>query len=478
MARFNSLVIDSTASLSDLCRLGAQFGTDKSPYSANAYHRHPYSAIYDLLFSGMRNKPINFGELGILDNASMKMWRSYFPSADLYGFEYFEEKIAQARKDSLEKTIYISTDVSSLASLQRAFASTSTWFDVLIDDSTHLFEHQILFAHAAVDFVKPGGLIIIEDIFRGWDEERYSDALLEIGPYIDWASFIDARHDKAYSEGTVEPYFDNDKMLVLRRNGVSSINQRERRADLTSQTSRLRLFMATHKLYLPPQDVCYSAVQAGAAIYERFGFLSDDVGDNISSKNPHYSEMTVHYWIWKNVEADFVGLVHYRRFFAARTEGQPYRGQEVATGLDLMEEMAVCDLLVVNPIDLLQPNTEVRLSVESQYLLSHGFDIIACRDSVSQICSNYLPAFDFVMRNSRLIPYNLLVARKDIFDEYSAWLFEILFSVESRVQLTTVGEYQGRVLAFLAERLFTVWIAHNRSRLRLSFRPHVFIPDS
>ena len=219
MQTINRIVIDSTGATSDLCRLGASCGTDKSPYSTT-WHHHAYTAVYDLLFAGMRYSPITLGELGILDNSSMRMWRSYFTQARLFGFEVSPEKIAAARAEHLPGTHYFLANVVDKASMFDAFNAAMALYDVLIDDSTHLFEHQMNFAEVAVDFVKPGGMLVIEDVFRGWDEARYADGLRELFPYFSSMAFIETNHAQAFSGGTdVVPYHNNDKLLVMHRNG-------------------------------------------------------------------------------------------------------------------------------------------------------------------------------------------------------------------------------------------------------------------
>ena len=42
--------------------------------------------------------------------------------------------------------------------------------------------------------------------------------------------------------------------------------------------------------------------------------LMDNTGENISEKNSMYCELTAQYWAWKNLNADYYGFFHYRRY--------------------------------------------------------------------------------------------------------------------------------------------------------------------
>jgi hypothetical protein len=98
--KINSLIIDSTNSKTDLCVLGTKYPTDKSPYNTEnsvtpngSSHRHPYTAVYDFIFSPIRYNNLSLAEIGVLDNMSMRCWREYFPNTKLYGFEYNQKYI-------------------------------------------------------------------------------------------------------------------------------------------------------------------------------------------------------------------------------------------------------------------------------------------------------------------------------------------------------------------------------------------------
>ena len=80
----------------------------------------------------------------------------------------------------------------------------------------------------------------------------------------------------------------------------------------------IKIIVAAHKKYRMPADQCYLPLHVGKKGKADLGYQGDDVGDNISEKNPYYCELTGLYWAWKNLDADYIGLAHYRRHFANR----------------------------------------------------------------------------------------------------------------------------------------------------------------
>ena len=161
----NSILIDSTNSITELCLLGVKYPTDKSPYNTDGnLHKHAYTSIYNLLFSNSRYNNLRIGELGILENHSMLSWREFFPNAKLYGFEWFDSRLDKAIRDSIPNCSYFKMDVTNPLSIEEGLLYSGGDFDILMDDSTHVFEDQIKFINVAYKHLKPGGFLIIEDI--------------------------------------------------------------------------------------------------------------------------------------------------------------------------------------------------------------------------------------------------------------------------------------------------------------------------
>ena len=212
----NSIVIDSTHCISQLCLICGQIGSDKSVLrTGKDGHRHPYSVPYTLLLETLRNKPIKFLELGVYRGLSLCCWREYFPKANLYGYDIDEDSLQRIPK--LPKTTIRNVDVSKKTSLVEALTldtADGELFDVILDDADHNVGSQILLIQNALPFLKSGGLLIIEDILRSQAETDHESAIRYAieNDLISFYTFIICDHKERYSPG-----WDNDKVLVMVR---------------------------------------------------------------------------------------------------------------------------------------------------------------------------------------------------------------------------------------------------------------------
>ena len=213
--KIGAYYIDSTLIKSELCNLGKKFGTDKSPYNEKL-HRHPYTPIYNLIFNNLKHKKFNFAEIGILNNKSIRMWREFFPNAIIYGFEFDEELIINAKLDKLHNVFYKKIDVKDKISINSSFAKTNKKFDIIIDDSTHDFVDQINIIKNTLPYLNTDGTLIIEDIPKNkneYSEEKFFNSLKNELIYFDFFNFIDCDHLNKFSKG-----WNNDRILVLVKN--------------------------------------------------------------------------------------------------------------------------------------------------------------------------------------------------------------------------------------------------------------------
>lgn len=207
--------IDSTLVKSELCKIGQKFGTDKSPYNKKL-HRHPYTSVYNLIFNNLKYKKFNFAEIGILNNKSIRMWREFFPNAIIYGFEFDEDLITNAKLQKLHNVFYKKIDVKDKMSIKSSFDKTNRKFDVIIDDSTHNFVDQINIIKNTLPYLNTGGTLIIEDIPKDkneYSEEKFFNSLKNELKYLDFFNFIDCDHLNKFSKG-----WNNDRILILVKN--------------------------------------------------------------------------------------------------------------------------------------------------------------------------------------------------------------------------------------------------------------------
>ena len=201
------------------------------------------------------------------------------------------------------------------------------------------------------------------------------------------------------------------------------------------------------KLYLG----CEGAKQSGVYIGNQADFY-DNTGDNISVLNPNRCEMTAHYWVWKNrLEGstdDYVGICHYRRILDLSDE-------------DMMR-IQQNDVDVVLPYPMIHyPNAAVH---HTWYVTEKDWELM--KRVVKDLYPEYWKKFDAVFSAPDFYNYNMLVAKKQVFADYCAWLYPILDRIEE-LSDPPGSVRNDRYTAYLSESLETLFFMANLNNLKI-----------
>lgn len=222
-----------------------------------------------------------------------------------------------------------------------------------------------------------------------------------------------------------------------------------------NEKMNVKIIVATHKKYWMPDDPMYLPVHVGAAGKESIGYQRDDEGDNISEKNPNYCELTGLYWAWKNLQADYIGLAHYRRHFSnSKLFGD--KKDKVINDAEMEKKLTGTDILLPKP-----RNYWIETNYSQYAHAHHAIDLDTTRDILKEKYPQYIAAWDASMKKTIGHRFNMFVMKKELFDQYCEWLFDILFELESRLDISTYNKNDSRVFGFVSERLLDVWIETN-----------------
>lgn len=214
----------------------------------------------------------------------------------------------------------------------------------------------------------------------------------------------------------------------------------------------IKIIIATHKKYNMPEDDIYIPLHVGAKGKSGIGYKRDDTGENISEKNAGFCELTGLYWAWKNLNCSFLGLVHYRRHFSYKKKGSLWKSV-----LTTCQAEKLC-----GKYDIILPKKRKYYieTLYSHYVHTHYVEhLIETRKILKDKYPEYLVYFDRVMKQKSGFMFNMYIMKKELSDEYCEWLFDILFELESRVNMPYLSKYQGRFYGRVSELLFNVWLA-------------------
>lgn len=240
--------------------------------------------------------------------------------------------------------------------------------------------------------------------------------------------------------------------------------------------SNIKILISCHKPADHPKSQLMLPIQVGAAIAKKRlpGMLYDDQGESISEKNPMYCELTAQYWAWKNLDADYYGFCHYRRYFSFSKEQfkedpwgnilHPYIDRKAIEDYELNDQaiqelVEQYDVITTTRKDLRKMPQHFQ-SVDDQYKKTtrlHYKDLKTVLEIIEEKYPEYAAAAKKHCEGYVTSFCNMYILRKDIFQDYCQWMFDVLEEFERRTDFTHYSQEALRTPGHLSERLFGIY---------------------
>ncbi len=187
-------------------------------------------------------------------------------------------------------------------------------------------------------------------------------------------------------------------------------------------------------------------IQAGAALTKKFvADVKDNIGVNISVKNRMYCEMSAVYWIWKNKSHDWIGIEHYRRHLLVKPE------------------MLTADVDVIMPLPYICYPNEM-----AQFLRFTTENVKeALFSALEKLYPGEFETYKKILYGKYQYTYNLMVARKPVFDDYCQWFFEITEFMEENYTSEVPELVETRAFSYVAEVLTNLYFMYHQKDLRI-----------
>lgn len=222
---------------------------------------------------------------------------------------------------------------------------------------------------------------------------------------------------------------------------------------------KTKILIAAHKKYDVPSSDLYLPLHVGCEGKETFGFEGDNSGDNISTKNPLFCELTGIYWAWKNLDCDYIGLVHYRRYFEGTQTFAFKDSQGKSRSVKILGDEDLKELLKDNDIVLPRARNYMIETIYSHYANTlNAADLDVTRQIILEKYPVDVLSFDNVVKAKKAHMFNMFIMKKEMLDDYCNWLFDILYELEKRLDISEYTDFQKRLFGRVSEILLNVWI--------------------
>lgn len=250
----------------------------------------------------------------------------------------------------------------------------------------------------------------------------------------------------------------------------------------TPEKPDIKIFVS-HRIDLDSETIdnpLYIPVRCGAVYDERenVDMLGDDTGDNISEKRMSFCELTVQYWAWKNVKADYYGLCHYRRYLSFSDKcsrkldannhiveqcfGKKFKEKFGLTEREMCEKIKEKDIVSLVPIEL--KTLPDKPTVYKSLVNNPAVFPIEAVDQFIEIFKEKYPDYgqdiDDYFNGYEWRAFNCYIMKKKFFFEYNEMLFDVLAELERRYDSKYYNQEQLRIPGYMGEAMFGIYYRH------------------
>lgn len=277
----------------------------------------------------------------------------------------------------------------------------------------------------------------------------------------------------------------------------------------TPEKPDIKIFVS-HRIDLDSETIdnpLYIPVRCGAVYDERENvtMLGDDTGDNISEKRMSFCELTVIYWMWKNIRADYYGLSHYRRYLSFSDKKYPGAWQEQGfldsmTGANLKKagllddkrirkNIETCDMVIPMEFPVKEVSTPHGTGYRNAYdyvtrawegLFIYKEDIDNMLKIIDMSFPEYKNSAREFMKGATFRGFNMFILKKELFYSLCEFEFGVLEKLNPMIDYKYASDSRKRAPGYLGEVLYSIWCYHQMKKrtLKIGERQIIFFQDT
>jgi len=125
--------------------------------------KHDYIKRYNFHFENIRHDVKKILEIGVYHGRSLKVWKEYFPNAEIYGIDIDPN----CKKFEDDRTKIIICDQNDEQQLKKVSENLRD-FDIILDDGSHKYLHIIKTFSFLYSCLKQDGYYVVEDIINNY----------------------------------------------------------------------------------------------------------------------------------------------------------------------------------------------------------------------------------------------------------------------------------------------------------------------